>query len=107
MKFSSSAVRVVTVLGAGRRGGFLAEAAVAAIRGGGRENGESLRQGDNELELMVLEGQKKKAADEDNNKTTVMVESRILKSGAENEISAKGDKASKVKASKSIIAKKP
>ena len=32
MKFSSSAaVRVVTVLGAGRRGGFLAEAAVAAI----------------------------------------------------------------------------
>ena len=39
MKFSSSAVKVVTVLEAGRRGGFLAEAAVAAIRGGGRENG--------------------------------------------------------------------
>ena len=66
MKFSSSAVRIVTVLGAGRRGGFLAEAAVAAIRGGDLENGEFFgrRQGDNGLELMALEGQKKKAADE-------------------------------------------
>ena len=106
MKFSSSAVRIVTVLGAGRRGGFLAEAAVAAIRGGGRENGESFGrwQGDNELELMALEGQKKKAADEfllsrrgsmdeeggeDNNKTTAMVESR-MKAWVENETNAKG-----------------
>ena len=103
IKFLSLAVRVVTVLGVGRRGGFLAEAAVAAIQGGGHENGESLRKGDNEIELMVLEGQKKKAANEDNNKTTVMVESRILK--AENETSAKGNKAPK--AFKSINAKKP
>ena len=35
---------------------------------------------------MVLEGQKKKAADEDINKTTVMMERRTLK--AENETSA-------------------
>ena len=90
----------------------MAEAAVAAIRGGGRENGESLRQEDNELELKVLEGQKKKAADEDNNKTTVMVESRILK--AENETSAKGNKAPKApkkpkqpKVPKMKAAKKP
>ena len=66
MKFSSSAIRIVTVLGAVRRGGFLAEGAVSAIRGGGLENGESFGRGlgYNELELMVLEGQKKKAANE-------------------------------------------
>ena len=66
MKFSSLAVRIITVLGAGRRGGFLAEAAIAAIRGGDLENGEFFgrRQGDNGLELMALEGQKNKADDE-------------------------------------------
>ena len=58
MKFSSSAVIIVTVLGAGRRGGFLAEAAVAAIRGGGLENGESFgrRKEGNGLEIVALEG---------------------------------------------------
>ena len=66
MKFLYSAVRIVTVLGAGRRVRSLAEAAVAAIRGGDLENGEFFgrRQEDNGLKIMALEGQKKKDADE-------------------------------------------
>ena len=53
-------------MGVGRRGRFLAEATIAAIRGGGLEDGEyfGIRQEDNEIELVALEGQKKKAADE-------------------------------------------
>ena len=63
MKFSSSAVRIVTVLGARRRGGFLAEATVAEIWGG-PEDGKYFRiqQSNNELELMDLEGLRKKAS---------------------------------------------
>ena len=100
MEFSSSAIRIVMVLGARGRGGCLAKTAVAAIRGGGLEDGEYFerRQGNNGLDVIGLEGKKKKVGDEillarrgcmdeegveDNKKTTAVVESNILKAGAD------------------------
>ena len=63
MKFSSLPVRIFTILGSGRRGRFLTEATISEIWGC-REDGKSFRiqQSNNELELMDLEGLRKKAS---------------------------------------------
>ena len=107
MKLSFSCVRIVKILGARRRVGFLAEAIVSVIQGGWEDGNSFVRQQrDNEIKIMALEGQKQKAAEEfllarggairtkrergDNNKDSALMRGRILKAGAENEIGLKG-----------------
>ena len=65
MKLSFSCVRIVKILGARRRVGFLAEAIVSVIQGGWEDGNSFVRQQrDNEINIMALEGQKQKAAEE-------------------------------------------